>query len=70
MTADELQAAIDRAEGKRKELETQHPEAKASARIFAALPKTAALYRAQVKAGLDGNPREALKAKVGSWAKS
>jgi site-specific DNA recombinase len=64
MDGDELQAAIDKAEGKRRELEAHQPEAKSSARIFAAIPRAAALYRAQVCAGLDGNPREALKAKA------
>ncbi|HKD53152.1 MAG TPA: hypothetical protein VKB72_02955 [Steroidobacteraceae bacterium] len=64
MTADELQAAIDRAEGKRRELEAQQPEAKATARLFAMIPKAAALYRQQVALGLNGNPRDASKAKV------
>jgi site-specific DNA recombinase len=64
LTHDELEAAIAKAEGKLRELEQQQPEAKASARIFAAIPRAAALYRAQVSAGLDGNPREALKAQV------
>jgi hypothetical protein len=64
LTGDELEGAIAKAEAKRQELIEQQPEAKASARIFAAIPRAAALYRAQVSAGLDGNPREALKAKA------
>jgi hypothetical protein len=64
MPADELQAAIDRAEGKRRELQDQQPEAKRSAKVLSMLPEAAALYRPQVAQGLDGNPREALKARV------
>ena len=64
LAADELQAAIDRAEGKRRELEAEQPEAKQSARVLSVLPRAAELYRRQVAEGLDGNPREALKARV------
>jgi hypothetical protein len=64
MATDEIQAAIDRAEGKPRELEQQQPEAKASARVFAMVPRAAELYRQQVRLGLDGNPRKALKARV------
>ncbi|HUN74406.1 MAG TPA: recombinase family protein [Steroidobacteraceae bacterium] len=64
MTADEIAAAIERAEMKRRELEEQQPTARASAKVFSVLPKAAELYRRQVLAGLDGNPREALKARV------
>lgn len=63
LTADELEAAIARAEAKCRELE-QQPAAKASARVFAFLPKAAELIRHQVAAGLDGNPREAMKARA------
>ena len=34
MTADEIQAAIDRAEAKRRELEQQQPEARQSAKVL------------------------------------
>jgi hypothetical protein len=64
MTADELQVAIDRAEQKRRELESEQPAAKQSAKVLSILPKAAELYRRQVAQGLDGNPREALKARV------
>lgn len=64
MTADELQAAIDRAESKRRELEAEQPEAKQSARVLSILPRAADLYRRQVAQGLDGDPRAALKARV------
>jgi hypothetical protein len=64
MTADEIQAAIDRAEAKRRELQDQQPEVKQSAKLLSILPRAAELYRRQVAEGLDGNPREALKARV------
>ena len=64
MTADEIQAAIDRAEAKRRELQDQQPEAKASAKVLSMLPRAAELYRRQVALGLDGDPRAALKARV------
>ena len=64
MTADELQAVLDRALQKRKELEAAQPEAKRSAALLAALPRAAALYKQQIELGLDGDPRAALKARV------
>jgi hypothetical protein len=64
MTADEIQAAIDRAEEKRRELEQQQPEARASAKVLSMLPRAADVYRRQVQQGLDGDPRAALKARV------
>lgn len=64
MPADEIQAAIDRAESKRRELQDQQPEAKQSAKVLTMLPKAAELYRRQIAQGLDGNEREALKARV------
>jgi hypothetical protein len=64
MSQDELQAAIDRAECKRRELEATQPAARESARILPLLTKAAALYRRQIEAGLDGHPREALRARV------
>jgi DNA invertase Pin-like site-specific DNA recombinase len=64
MTADEIQAAIDRAEGKRRELQDQQPEAKESAKVLSIMPRAAAMYRKQIAEGLDGNPRAALKARV------
>ncbi len=64
MTADELQAAIDRAEQKRREFEAQQPAAQGSAKVLSILPKSAELYRRQIAEGLDGDPRAALKARV------
>jgi hypothetical protein len=59
-----LQAAIGRAEGKRRELEAEQPEAKRSATVLSVLPRAAELYRRQIALGLDGNAREGLKARV------
>jgi site-specific DNA recombinase len=64
LAADELEAALERAEAKRRELEAQQPEAKASAKVLSMLPRAAKEYRRQVMQGLEGNPREALKARV------
>jgi len=64
LAADELQAAIERAEQKRRELESTQPVAKFAAEILLLLPRAAELYRRQIAKGLDGNPREALKSRV------
>jgi len=64
MAPDEIEAAINRAEEKLRELEQQQPAAKASAKLFSMVPKAAQAYRKQVAAGLDGNPREAEKARA------
>ena len=53
MAADELQAAIDRAEAKRRELQNQQPAAKQSAKILTMLPRAAEGYRRQIALGLD-----------------
>ncbi len=64
MTADELQAAIDRAEEKRRELEGQQFPGASPIKVLSILPRAAELYRRQVALGLDGNPQAALKARV------
>lgn len=64
MTTDEIQVAIDRADQKRAELAKAQPDAKQAAKVLAALPKAAELYRRQVADGLGGNARAALKARV------
>ena len=61
---DELQAAIDRAEQKRRELMESQPAAKESAKMIAMLPKAAKEYRRQIKLGLDQDPRAADKARA------
>jgi hypothetical protein len=63
MPEDELQAAIDRAEEKRRELQRQ-PNAIPPAKDIAFMSRAAELYRRQVAQGLDGNPQAALKARV------
>ena len=64
MTADEIQAAIDRAEEKRAELQDQQLAAMASSKVFTMLPRAAEAYRRQITLGLDGDPRAALKARM------
>lgn len=64
LAADELQAAIDRAEAKRRELQAAQPAARQSARILSMLPKAAALYRRQIELGLAGDSSAVLKARV------
>jgi hypothetical protein len=64
MVADELQAAIEKAEGKRAELLDQQPAVRQSAKVLAALPKAADLYRRQIELGLEGDERAALKARI------
>jgi hypothetical protein len=64
MAADEIQAAIERAESKRDELASAQPEAKQQAKILTLLPKAAELYRRQIVDGLNGNARAALKARA------
>ncbi len=64
MPTDEIQAAIDRAEAKRAELQDQQPEAKQSAKVLAMLPRAAEMYRRQIAEGLSGDERAAGKARV------
>jgi hypothetical protein len=70
MPAHELQAAIDRAEGKRRELHEQQRGANVPmSKALAIMPRAAELYRRQVARGLDGNPQAAQKARLflGEW---
>jgi hypothetical protein len=64
MTPDELQAAIDRAEAKRRELQGVQDSAGLSAKALAILPRSAELYRRQVALGLDGHPDAILKVRL------
>jgi DNA repair exonuclease SbcCD ATPase subunit len=64
MTADEIQATIERAQSKREELTGARPSAKNSARVFALLPNTAELYRRKITQGLDGHAADALQART------
>jgi hypothetical protein len=60
----ELLAAIERAELKKRELEMKLPQGRDERRIAEFLPRAAELYKRQVAAGLDGDAREAAKARV------
>jgi site-specific DNA recombinase len=64
MTADELQAAIDRAEMKWRELQSQAAPGRSLSKLFATLPRGAELYRRQVILGLSGDLNAASKARV------
>jgi hypothetical protein len=65
MPADELQAAIDRAEAKRGKLHEQQLAANVPmSKALAIMPRAAELYRRQVALGLDGNQQAALKARL------
>jgi site-specific DNA recombinase len=64
MPADEIQAAIDRAEAKRQDLLAHEPAAKHSAKILAMLPKAAEAARREIAEALAGNSRASLKARV------
>ncbi len=61
---DEIQAAIDLAEEKQKELVNAQPAAKQSAKMISMLPKAADIYRRQIDRGLDNDARAAGKARV------
>jgi hypothetical protein len=43
---------------------SRSPIAKASAKVLARLPRAAELYRRQIENGLEGDPRESLKARA------
>jgi hypothetical protein len=65
MPADELQAAIDGAERKRRWLQAQQLGENAPvSKTLATMPRAAELYRRQVAQGLDGNPQAAQKARL------
>jgi site-specific DNA recombinase len=66
ITPDELQAALDRAEYKRRELAEPRPtHVSESAKLLTILPNAAELYRRQITLGLDGaHPQIMLKARL------
>lgn len=65
LPADELQAAIDRAEAKRRDLQDQQLGSTAPmSKALALMPRAAEIYRRQVALGLDGNPQVAQKARL------
>lgn len=63
MTADEIQAAIDRAEAKARELQGLGSAAMPATKVFTMLPRAAEAYRRQIALGLEGEPRATLKAR-------
>lgn len=64
LTPDELQAAIDRAEAKRRQVLDVQPTERENARVLAMLPRTAELYREQIDQGLGGDPGASAKART------
>lgn len=63
MTADELEATIERAMAKRAEL-VGKPTPSVGAKVLSLLPKMAAAYRKQVEEGLEGDARAAAQARA------
>ena len=63
MTPDEIQAAIERAEAKARELQGLGSAAIPAMKIFTMLPRAAEAYRRQIALGLEGEPRATLKAR-------
>lgn len=64
LMADELQAGIERAENKRRELLDARPADRENARVLALMPRAAELYREQMDMGLGGDPAAAAKART------
>ncbi len=64
LTDDELAAAIERVQAKRKDLLSARPAAVQARNIVNAVPQVAELYRQQIEMGLDGNPSEATNARM------
>jgi site-specific DNA recombinase len=64
MEPDELRAAIDKADAKRRELADLSSGVNDSAKVLTMLPKAAELYRKQISDGLDGSPEAAAKART------
>lgn len=55
MTPDEIQAAIERAEVKARELQGLGSAAMLATKVFAMLPRAAEAYRRQIALGLEGD---------------
>ena len=58
-----LQAAIDRAEEKRRSLQSRDDRT-LGPKLAIALPRAAELYRRQISLGLEGDPRATIKARM------
>ena len=63
-TPDDLQAAIDRAEAKRRQVFDVQPTERENARVLAMLPRTAELYREQIDQGVGDDPAASAKART------
>ena len=61
---DEIAAALEIAGRKRQEIVDATPAARQSAKILTAVPKAARDYRQQIAKGLEGDAREAAKARI------
>lgn len=61
MTPDEIQAAIERAEAKARELQRLRSAAMLAMKVFTMLPRAAETYRRQIALGLEGDQRATLK---------
>lgn len=64
MEPDELHAAIERAEAKRRELLTPRPAMKEPAKLVTLLPRAAELCRQQIEEGLIGSATATQKARL------
>jgi len=64
LAADELQAGIERAESKRRELLDARPAERENARVLTLMPRAAELYRQQIDLGLGGDHVAATKART------
>lgn len=64
MTPDELQAAIERAEAKARELGGLEAASTPAMKAFTMLPRAAEAYRRQITLGLEGEPCAALKSRL------
>lgn len=62
MTPDEIQVAIEKAEGKRAQLAAV-TDIGSQAKVIALMPRAAELYCQQVRAGLDGHPDAVMRAR-------
>ena len=59
-----MQAAIDRAEAKRRQVFDVQPTERENARVLAMLPRTGELYREQIDQSLGGDPAASAKART------
>lgn len=64
LTGDELQAGIERAEAKRRELVDARPAERENARVLAMLPRPAGFYRDQIDRGLGDDHVAAAKVRA------